>query len=373
MILVFGATGFTGRMVVSDLVQRGLPVRIAGRSQERLERLSDTHGGLEWAIADVNDPPSVGRAAEGASVLVTTVGPYTWWGEIAANAAIEQAIPYIDITGEPAFVREIFEVYGPRAAAVGTAMLTAMGYDYVPGNLAGALALEAAGDAARSVDIGYFLTGDTTRDLRSLSGGTLRSLRASGSAKQFRWHNGSLQSERSAKRVLKFELEGRELSAISIGSSEHLALPRLHPRLQTVNVGLGWFGPASRAVSAASAISEQVERLPLVGGLIARTTGDRDHPPETKSPAKPAGPSDKKMDQSRGRFVAVARDASGAELASVRMESPNPYGLTGKLVGWAAERAAAGEIEGTGALGPVEAFGLEPLRAACASFGLREI
>ncbi|MFY9469858.1 MAG: hypothetical protein WAP37_07070, partial [Solirubrobacterales bacterium] len=62
-----------------------------------------------------------------------------------------------------------------------------------------------------------------------------------------------------------------------------------------------------------------------------------------------------------------------AELASVRLDGPNPYDLTGKLAGWAAEQAAAGAINGTGALGPVEAFGLEPLRAACETFGLREV
>lgn len=373
MILVFGATGFTGRMVVKDLVERGLPVRVAGRSRERLERLSEQHGGLEYAVADVNDPATVGRAADGASVLVTTVGPYGWWGHIAANAAIDHSIPYIDITGEPPFVREIFEDYGPRAAAAGSPMLTAMGYDYVPGNLAGALALEAAGGDAVSVDIGYFLTGDTTRDLKSLSGGTLRSLRASGSAKQFRWHDGRIQTERSAKRVLDFELEGRNQTAISIGGSEHFSLPRLHPELRTVNVGLGWFGPASRAVSVVAAVSEQVERLPVLGGLIKRASGDHERHPNTKSRAQPAGPSESTMDAARGRFVAVARDASGAELASVRMQSPNPYGLTGQLVGWAAERADKGEINGVGALGPVEAFGLEQLRAACEGFGLREI
>lgn len=373
MIFVFGATGFTGRMVVKDLVQRGLPVRIAGRSQERLEKLSERHGGLDWAIADVNDPPSVARAADGASVLVTTVGPYGWWGHIAAEAAIDLAIPYIDITGEPPFVREVFEVFGPRAAAAGVAMLPSTGYDYVPGNLAGALALEAAGGAARSIDIGYFLTGETTRDLKSLSGGTLRSLRASGSARQFRWHNGRIEEERAAKRVLSFELLGRDVTAISIGATEHFSLPRLHPELETVNVGLGWFGPAARAVSVLSAIGDQVQKLPLAGALMSRVSGDREHPPETKGRTEPAGPTEEKLEQARGRFVAVARDGSGAEIASVAMESPDPYRFTGRMAAWAAERAMAGEIAGTGALGPVEAFGLEPLRAACETFDLREI
>ncbi|MFY9488480.1 MAG: NAD(P)H-binding protein [Solirubrobacterales bacterium] len=372
MVLVFGATGFTGRMVVADLVERGVDVRISGRSEERLRKLSDRHGGLDWAVADVKDPESVGRAADGTDVLVTTVGPYSWWGEIAADAAVKRSIPYIDITGEPAFVRDIFEIYGPRAAAAGSPMLTAMGYDYVPGNLAGALALEAGGGAVHSVDIGYFLSGETSRSPKSLSGGTLRSLRASGSAMQFAWRDGELVEERGAKRVLKFDLGGdKSATAISIGSSEHLSLPRLHPGLQTVNVGLGWFGGASRAVSLFSAISEQAERLPLVGGLLRRGSGDSGN--ETKQRIEPVGPTDDSRERSRTKAIAIARDARGNELVRVMLDGPNPYDLTGKIVGWAAQQAANGAIAGVGALGPVEAFGLEPLRAACESVGLKEI
>lgn len=377
MVLVFGATGFTGRMVVDDLVARGMSVRIAGRSEERLIAQSEAHGGIEWTVADVERPETVARAAEGADVLVTTVGPYSWWGHIAAEAAIEYAIPYIDITGEPAFLRDVFEQFGPRAAAAGVPMLPSIGYDYVPGNLAGALALQAAGPDARSVEIGYFLSGENTRTTKAFSGGTLRSLRASGTAEQFRWHDGRIEPERAAKRVLKFDLGDRESTAVSIGSTEHYSLPRLYPGLRDVNVGLGWFGPAAGAMKIASAVGEGAEKLPVVGGLVKkvgdRVSGSSANPPQTKQRVEPAGPSEEARATAQGRFVAVARDAGGAELASVRMQSPNPYDLTGKIVGWAAELAAGGKIEGVGALGPVEAFGLEPLRAACEGFGLREV
>ena len=115
MILVFGATGFTGRMVVESLVADGSTVRIAGRSEERLQKLSDQHGGLDWCVADVKSPETVAAAAEGCSVLVTTVGPYTWWGHVAADAALDAGIPYIDITGEPGWLRKVFDEYGPKA------------------------------------------------------------------------------------------------------------------------------------------------------------------------------------------------------------------------------------------------------------------
>lgn len=251
-------------------------------------------------------------------------------------------------------------------------MLTAMGYDYVPGNLAGALALEAAGETAARVDIGYFLTSDTSRTLASLSGGTLRSLRASSSAMQFGWRDGRLVDERGAKHVLKFPFGERSLTAISIGGTEHLSLPRVYPALREVNVGLGWFGPASRTISIISSVGEKIEALPVVGGMFERVLsgGQGSH---TRQHEKPAGPNDVSLQESRGRVIAIARDTAGLELAGVCLEGPNPYDLTGELVAWVAERVVHGEINGTGALGPVEAFGLEPLRAACESFGLAEV
>ncbi len=372
MILVFGATGYTGRMVVESLVSDGRDVRIAGRSKERLEKLSARHGGLDWCVADVKEPDSVVKAAEGASVLVTTVGPYTWWGHVAADAALHAGIPYIDITGEPGWLRKVFDEYGPRAAEAGIPMLPAIGYDYVPGNLAGALALEAAGDAARSVDIGYFLTGENSRSMKSLSGGTLRSLRASSSEEQFAFRGGKLVGERGAKRVITFEIGTRKATAVSIGSTEHYTLPRLAPQLEAVNAGLGWFGPASRAVSLASALGRQAERVPGVSSVVQRLTGGQGMR-DTKGTNDPSGPSEDSRAQARTNVVAVARDAGGRDIAHVHLDGPNPYDLTGKIVGWAAGQAEDGSINASGAIGPVEAFGLDALRDACAAIGLREI
>jgi short subunit dehydrogenase-like uncharacterized protein len=379
MVLVFGATGFTGRMVVANLIANGTPVRIAGRSKERLEHLAAKHEAsgvaIECAVADVKDPKSVTRAAKGADVIITTVGPYTWWGHVAADAAIANKIPYIDITGEPGWLRKIFNEYGPKAEQAGIAMLPAIGYDYVPGNLAGALALRAAGPEARSIDVGYFLSGENTRSLKSFSGGTLRSLKASSSEMQFAFRGGELVDERGAKKIISFELDGRKATAVSIGATEHLTLPRFAPQLEEVNTGLGWFGPTSRVVSIVSAVNEQVQRVPLFGSIagsvIDKVAGTGSG--STKEQATPDGPSDESRDQARTNAIAVARDDAGKVLATVQLDGPNPYDLTGLIAAWAAEQAAAGKIKATGTIGPVEAFGLDELRDACAAIGLREV
>src|SRR3954451_679728 len=156
-IVLFGATGYTGDLTARAMVQRGLRPVLAARGRERVEALAAELGGLETMVADVSAPATVRALVERGDVLVSTVGPFQRFGGPAIEAAIDAGAHYLDSTGEAPFIREVFEAYGPRAQAAGIGALTAFGYDWVPGNLAGALALQEAGDQATAVDIGYFV------------------------------------------------------------------------------------------------------------------------------------------------------------------------------------------------------------------------
>ena len=183
-IVVFGATGYTGCKTAEELVARGERPVLAGRTADRLAALAARLGGLETAVADVADPPSVAALVERGDVLVATVGPFVRFGRPAVEAAIEKGANYLDSTGEPPFIREVFERYGPGAARTGVGLLTAMGYDWVPGNLAGALALERAGDSAVRIDTGYYILGRA-----GMSGGTRASTAASMTEPVFAWRD----------------------------------------------------------------------------------------------------------------------------------------------------------------------------------------
>lgn len=87
---------------------------MAGRSAERLERLAAELRGLETRVADVSKPQTVTDLVEAGDVLLSTVGPFTQWGGPAVEAAIERGAWYLDSTGEPPFIRRVFEKYGPR-------------------------------------------------------------------------------------------------------------------------------------------------------------------------------------------------------------------------------------------------------------------
>jgi short subunit dehydrogenase-like uncharacterized protein len=358
-IVLFGATGYTGELAARALVDRGEKPVLAARSRDKLERLADElGGGLEIAEADVSRPASVHALVERGDVLVSTVGPFARWGEPAVQAAVGSGAHYIDSTGEPAFIREVFERHGKGAEAAGSGLVTAFGYDWVPGNLAAGLALREAGDAATRIDVGYFMTGRAGAG--EMSGGTRASAAGAIAAPSFGWRGGRLVTERGAKRVRSFTVGDKDRPAISVGSSEHFALPRIAPQLREVNAYLGWFGPASRPMQAMSMVTS----LPGVGPAVGAVT--------TRLVKGSTGGPDATQRQRTGSHVqALAYDPSGRELAHVVLEGPNGYTLTGAFLAWGAGRAREGGLQATGALGPVEAFGLDSLEAGCAEAGLK--
>ena len=363
-IVVFGATGYTGDLVSRALVDRGARPVLAARNEARVRALAEELGGLEWALADVERPDTVRALVERGDVLVSTVGPFARWGEPAVQAAIGAGAHYLDSTGEGSFIREVFERFGPGAQAAGCGLVTAFGYDWVPGNLAGALALRDAGEAATSVQIGYFNPG---AGANSSSGGTRASSADVMLSPGFAWHGGRIVDERPARHGRSFEIfPGKPARAISMAGSEHFALPRIHPGLRDVGVYLGWFGPASEPLRALSAGLSVVTAIPgardALQGLFARVVKGSSGGPDAAARAPITSV-----------ILAEAYDASGARLAAVRLEGINFYDLTARFLAWGAETAARGGLQGTGALGPVDGFGLEALQAGCAEAGLGQV
>jgi len=363
-IVVFGATGYTGRLVSEALVARGQRPTLAGRDAGRLESLAAELGGLETALADVSRPDSVAALVERGDVLASTVGPFARWGGPALDAAIGAGAHYVDSTGEASFIRRVFEREGTRAEKAGCGLLTAMGYDWVPGNLAGALSLREAGDAATAVRIGYYFRGKTGSD--SASGGTKASALGVFLDPQYRWHGGGIVDERSSSRVHSFEVGGRSRPAVSSGSSEAFALPRIHPSLRDVDVYIGWFGGATRTMALASRAMSAALLIP--GARAAAHAGVARF-----VKGSTGGPSTEHRESTGSEIVAEALDSNGRVLSRARVGGVNGYTFTGAMIAWAAELAAAGGLQGTGAFGPVDGFGLDALERGAAEAGIRRV
>lgn len=385
-IVLFGATGYTGELTARALAAGGASgadgagagaddagagtashsqsgVLLAARNEARVRTLAEQLG-FDWAVADVSEPHTIRALLDRGDVLVSTVGPFNRWGEPAVRAATCAGAHYLDSTGEGRFIREVFELHGPRAQAAGCGLVTAFGYDWVPGNLAGALALARAGRDARRVRIGYFVTGGPMGP-SALSGGTRASAAGVLLDRGFAFRGGRLVQERSGKRVHRFELApGKRGSALSVGSSEHLALPRIHPALAEVDVYLGWFGPATRPFQAMSlglaGITRFASAKRRMEALVARVEKGSSGGPDAATRARGGS-----------LVLAEALGASGDSLADVRLEGVNGYEFTAAILAWGARTAADGGLQGTGALGPVDAFGLAALQAGCSQAGIR--
>ena len=354
-IIVFGATGFTGRLVAERLAAQGAPAVLAGRTEASVRELAERLG-MEWRVADSMRQNSVFALPERGDVLVSLVGPFSKWGEPAVRAAIAAGGIYIDSTGEPVFIRRVFDEFGPPAERAGAALLPAMGYDYVPGALAGALALEEAGLDAQRVDIGYYAFGAGS------SAGTRASSVAVALDEGYAFRGGAVQTARMAERLRAFSVRGKDRDAVSIGGTEHLTLPTSYPNLLEVNVYLGWFGALAKPLQAGS----------LAGSLAMRVPGVR---PALKAAADRLVGLASAPDPESGISWVVAEtfDAAGDKLSEVHLTGGEPYSLTAGILAWAARLAASDGVEGTGALGPVQAFGLEALEAGCREAGLERV
>ena len=180
-VVVFGATGFAGRLVAGYLAGRapaGARIGLAGRSEGRL---ADVRAGLGAAasawpllVADSADPVSVAALARAARVVVSTVGPYRTRGLALVRACAAAGTDYADLTGEVLFIRDSIDRCHDAATAAGARIVHCCGFDSVPSDL-GVLLLH---HAARADDAGELQ--DTTLVVMALrggiSGGTLASL-----------------------------------------------------------------------------------------------------------------------------------------------------------------------------------------------------
>jgi short subunit dehydrogenase-like uncharacterized protein len=359
-IVLFGATGYTGGRTAEAMAARGARPVLAGRDPARLAALAERLGGLETIRADVTDPRSVRTLLGPGDVLVTTVGPFLQLGQAAVDAAVDVGAVYLDSTGEPPFVRRLFDAAGRRAAATGAALIPAFGLDYVPGNLAGALALAEAGDRAHRIDVGYSLDGVSGQ---AFSRGTLVSLAGVLFEPGFAFTGGRLVDEVAGRRIWRFEANGRPRRGLSVGGSEHLTLPALAPTLREVGVHLDWFGPLTPVAHRLAPLSALAGRIPGADRAAQRLAG-------LVGSRVAEAPSQATLERASTHTVAEVRDASGELVSRVQLSGPEAYGLTAALLAWGATRAAQHGVRGTGALGPVQAFGVEPLTAGAAEAGL---
>ncbi len=153
-IIVYGATGFTGRLVAEYLIHAYPGAdkprwAMAGRSLSKLQEVRDEIGApadIPLLAANSDDPASLKALCERTSVMLTTVGPYQLYGSDLVAACAETGTAYVDLCGEPAWMRHMIDAHHETAKRTGARIVFSCGFDSIPFDL-GVLALQNAAKA----------------------------------------------------------------------------------------------------------------------------------------------------------------------------------------------------------------------------------
>ncbi len=359
-IAVYGATGYTGRLVCEELGRRGAELIAAGRNPAKLEALSrDLGGGVPTRAVQTGDPAGLRELLEPCAAVIACAGPFCAHGEPLLAAAAETGTNYIDTTGEQPFIGLVFDRYASAAQRSGAALVTAMGFDYAPGDMIAALTAEGIGPL-EELTLAY-----SVRNLRMTRGTTLSGIGML-TAPELEYTDGHLRPGARSLGRGSFEFPS-PLGAQPMArypSGEPITVPR-HVDVRTVRTML------TTATMAPPQIAPALPALLPVIGAAMRT-------PLKRLAARaverlPEGPDPDARRAAVWMIVCEAQPASGAVRRGV-ISGSDVYGLTAVTIAEGALRLAAPGYEKSGALAPSEAFDPAGFLDSLSDFGVsREV
>jgi short subunit dehydrogenase-like uncharacterized protein len=309
-VALLGATGYTGRLTAAELERKGIPHRLGGRSKARL---ADVPSAAERHVVDLGDPSSLDAFLDGVDVLITCVGPFALHGMPAVEAAVRTGTRYVDSTGEPAFMAEVYRRY----RGTGAPLVPACGFDYIPGDLGVAVAAEELGRRPEEIDVVYGMTG----------GGATRGTARSGL--------GAVTSMRA--RLGRLAIPG-VVEAVRLPWGEELTVP-LHQPQAVVRTGIAAPSWATRVAQVIGPVSPYAQPLLKLGKPLLERWVEK----------MPEGPTPEQRGQTVTSTWSVAR--AGSDEVRVQVKVRDAYGITARFL-----VAASQQIEGSGALATAEAL-----------------
>ncbi|MCW2511590.1 MAG: enoyl reductase [Mycobacterium sp.] len=380
-IVLYGATGFVGKLTAQYLATAGGQARIAlaGRSPQKLLAVRESLAGpaQEWPLieADASSPSSLNAMAARAQVVISTVGPYTKYGVPLVAACAAAGTDYADLTGETMFIRESIDLFHKEAADNGARIVHSCGFDSIPSDLTVyALYKRALADGAGEL-------GETNFVLRGmaggLSGGTVASMMevmhtasTDPAARMLMNDPYTLTTDRAAEpdlghqsdtpwrrgRDIAEELNGIWTGAFMMGAPNARIVRRS-------NALMGWaYGPKFRYAENMSLGSSVVAPVAAAMGTAANAAvlelGSRyfDKLPrkllERVAPKPGSGPSERARDNGHYRVETYTTTSSGARYRATMAQQGDPgYKATSVLLGesglaLAFDRDALSELRG---------------------------
>ncbi len=331
-ILVYGATGYTGQLIVEEAVAKGVRPVLSGRNAAAVQALAERFG-LEARPAALEDAPALDAAMRGVRVVLHCAGPFHRMAGPMLAACLRNRVHYLDITGEIA-VFERMAAAGAEAAAHGVTLLPGVGFDVVPSDC---LAAHLKARMPEAVALELAFTGGT-----GLSRGTATTMVegiAQGGAIR---RGGRIVRVPSAYATRDIDFGHRRLHCVTIPWGD------VSTAYHSTNI------PDIRVYTAVPPKTVRMMRLtrpllPLLGTRLAQRFL------KARIAARTPGPSAERRAGAESRLWGEVRDANGRMMQS-RLVAPDGYSLTAMTAVAAAVRVAAGAVP-AGFQTPSSAFG----------------
>ena len=171
-IIIYGATGFTGKLCVKYFQSLNTTVTwaMAGRNLIKLQKVADDHQAkVEILLADSDDESALDNLTSRARVILSTTGPFHRYGSKLVASCIKNHAHYVDITGENFWVKGLIEKHHAEASAKGIRIIPSCGFDSIPSDLGAFFSAQAIGKPIKRIESFHSYKGGA-------SGGTLETM-----------------------------------------------------------------------------------------------------------------------------------------------------------------------------------------------------
>lgn len=334
-LLIYGAYGYTGRLVVAEAVAAGLQPVLAGRDARALAEVADAHG-LSCRAVDLADASALDGALDGIHVVLHCAGPFMHTSHPMVDACLRRGVHYLDITGE----MTVFEAIAARdaeARARGVTLLPGVGFDVVPSDcLAAHLARRLPG--ATELTLAFQGLGGVSRGTAT----TMAENVGTGGAVR---RDGRIVAVPAAWRSRHVDFgDGRPRLAVTIPWGD-VATAWHSTGIPDITVYMAMTPAMRRALRASRWLGWLLRLRPVHRRLVALAR------------ARQPGPGEAARARGSSRFWGEVRDGKGNRAVS-RLVAPEGYTLTARAAVEAARRVLAGGMP-TGFQTPSRAFGAD--------------
>jgi hypothetical protein len=356
-VVVYGASGYTGKLIAWKLATRGIPFIAAGRNQQRLAaemaKVPELQGHDYRCVEVAHERRALAELFAGKTVVINVAGPFMQLGRPVVEAALEARCHYFDTTGEADWMMLLKREFGPRFAAAGLALVPANSYMWAEGNLAAEIALETPG--IDTLDIVYLADSQVSV--------------------------ASTLSFMSMCTKPQYYLQNRALVAWPAATAYPVQIPGEHQPFMALPWSGGgepvWYEGDSRVRNVRVLVSfRNQDALRAILGLLVKFEAEARQlsPAEQDAWTNQAGAAITQVEPPRedpdvNRAVLSCYGRGNTQSVSVILRGNSPYAQTGVIGAEAARRALLGQLKAVGFASPSQAFGARSLLGALADEG----